>query len=198
MRGFKTAFYRPVLTVVWVLLAFKALPAFSQTTLYDNGPDGNIGYYHANFGAAVSNSFVLPQAATLTDIVLTLYDVDDRNRPENLKWQITTEPFGGTVVGSGFASTYELAQPYLTKFMYFAWKTGFSIPNLGLPAGTYYLQIQDIVTRWDTWAFWAETVNGPSQGYYEAIGPNGAGRVSAIPSEAFTLMGQWRTESTEP
>ena len=46
------------------MLLFAA-PGWSQTALYDNGPDGNIGYYHVNFGSAVSNSFVLSQPAAL-------------------------------------------------------------------------------------------------------------------------------------
>jgi hypothetical protein len=86
-----------ILTVVF----FSAAPAVCQATLYDNGPDGNIGYYHVNFGSAVANSFVLTQPATVTGAILTLYSVDDRNQPQQLKWTITTEPFGGAVKGTG-------------------------------------------------------------------------------------------------
>jgi hypothetical protein len=164
-------------------------PAFGQVTLYDNGPDGNVGYYHANFGSAVANSFALAQPATITGVELTLYDVDDRNQPRYLKWSITTEAFGGTLVGSGFAPLTSLEPPYLTQFLYFAWKVGFAVPGTDLAAGTYFLQGQDVVTRWDTWAFWAETSGGGSQGYYEAVGPNGASTISLVPSETFSVLG---------
>ena len=114
----------PAFLIVFVMLLF-AVPGRSQATLYDNGPDGNIGYYHVNFGSAVSNSFVLSQPATITSVTLTLYDVDDRNQPEHLKWKITTEPLGGTVLASGFAPLISLQPPYITQFLYFAWEVRF-------------------------------------------------------------------------
>jgi hypothetical protein len=183
--------------MIMLIGIFLAVPALGQDVLYNNGPDGDVGYYHVNFGSVVANSFVLSSPATVTNVILTIYDVDDRNVPENLKWTITTEPFGGTTKASGFASLAELGQPYITQFLFFAWKMGFTIPNLALPAGTYYLQIQDVVTRWDTWAFWAETSGGSSQGYYEAIGPNGAGTISPVPSETFEVAGEWMPRAAE-
>jgi hypothetical protein len=172
-------------------MAVLGAPAAScQATLYDNGPDGDIGYYHVNFGSAVANSFVLTQAATVTGAILTLYSVDDLNHPQHLKWTITTEPFGGDVKGTGFVNLASLQGPYITKFLFFAWKEGIVIPNLSLPAGTYYLQVQDVVTEWDTWAFWAQSSGGISQGYFQAVGQNGAGTVSVVPSEAFSVQGE--------
>ena len=176
------------------IVTLFAATAVGQQTLYDNGPDGDIGYYHVNFGSAVTNSFTLPQAATVTSVVLTLYDVDDRNLPQHLKWTITTEPLGGEVKGSGFVGLTRLEPPYLTQFLFFGWKMSFSVPNLALAPGTYYLQVQDVVTHWDTWAFWAESAGGSSTAYYEAIGQNGAGMVTPVASESFTVLGEW----TEP
>ncbi len=172
-----------------------AIPAHGQTALYDNGPDGDAGFYHVNFGAAAANSFVLSQPARVTGASLTLYDVDDRNQPEHLKWQITTQPLGGTVLASGFAPLISLQPPYLTKFLYFAWQVGFDIPAVNLPAGTYYLQIQDVVTHWDSWAFWAQSSDGSSQGYYEAVSPIGDSIVTVVPSETFSVLGEWREAS---
>ncbi len=96
------------------IIALLAVPAVAQQTLYNNGADGDVGYYHVNFGSAVTNSFELSQAATITSVILTLYDVDDRNIPQHLKWTITTEPFGGDVKGSGFVGLNRLraALPY--------------------------------------------------------------------------------------
>jgi len=189
MRAGKTLYSIFAAAILTLLFAATAV---GQETLYDNGPDGDIGYYHVNFGSAVTNSFTLSQAATLTGVVLTLYDVDDRNVPDRLKWTITTEPFGGDVKGTGFVALNRLQAPYLTQFLFFAWKMGFPIPNLALPPGTYYLQIQDVVTYWDTWAFWAETAGGSSTAYYEAIAQNGAGTITPVASESFTVSGEWR------
>lgn len=190
MRTFRIRVGRALVPLVCLTATMWA-----QATLYDNGPDGDSGYYHVNFGSAASNSFVLSQPATVMGIDLTLYDVDDRNQPEHLKWKITTEPLGGTELAGGFVPLTILQPPYLTQFLYFAWNVNFEIPGLNLPAGTYYLQIQDVITRWDTWAFWAQSSNGSSQGYYEAVGPSGDARVSVVPSETFSVLGQWREAS---
>ncbi len=174
------------------LLAMSiAIPALSQTVLYNNGPDGDTGYYHVNFGAAVTNSFTLRTGASITAVNFTIYAVDDRNTPRLVKWSVTTEPFGGVVKGEGFVTLSQLGNPYPTRFQLFAWPIGFSLPNLALPAGTYYLQIQDVVTRWDTFAFWAQSSGGSSQAYYQAIGGNGAGGISLVPSESFSILGDW-------
>jgi hypothetical protein len=178
-----------------ITAAILVVPAVAQATLYDNGPDGDIGYYHVNFGAAVSNSFMLPQPAQVASVTLTLYDVDDRNQPEQLKWKITTEPLGGAMLASGFAPLTVLRPPYLTQFLFFAWDVSFAIPGLNLAAGTYYLQIQDVVTQWDTWAFWAESSDGASQGYYQSVGPIGDAIVSPVPSESFSVLGEWKDAS---
>jgi hypothetical protein len=175
--------------------AILAVPAVGQATLYDNGPDGDIGYHHVNFGAAVANSFVLSQPASIGSVTLTLYDVDDRNQPEQLEWKITTEPLGGTLLARGFAPLTSLQPPYLTQFLFFAWEVSFAIPSLDLAAGTYYLQIQDVITQWDSWAFWAESSGGTSQGYYEAVGPTGDAIVSPVASETFSVLGEWRETS---
>lgn len=177
------------------IMLLLSVPAIAQETLYNNGPDADIGYYHVNFGSVVANSFTLLQPATITSAILTLYDVDDRNRPLHLKWSVTSEPLGGTVLRTGFANLTILEPPYLTQFLFFAWKTSFPTADLNLPAGTYYLQIQDVVTEWDTYVFWAETSDGSSQGFYEAIGQNGAGTASAVPSESFQILGQWQPSS---
>jgi hypothetical protein len=183
--------WAPFVLSLLIAASMLTASASAQEILYDNGPDGDCGYYHVNFGSAATNSFALAQPATVTNVVLTIYDVDDRNAPEHLKWTITTEPFGGTVEGSGFVGLSRLQPPYLTKFLFFAWQMEFTVPELELPAGTYYLQIQDVVTTWDSWAFWAQTGDGSSSAYYQAIGQNGAGTISPVPSETFTVAGQW-------
>lgn len=171
-------------------------PAVAQDVIYDNGPDGDVGYYQVNFGALVTNSFTLSAPATITSATVTIYAVDDRNTPKQLKWSITTEPFGGVVKAEGYENLVLLEDPYVTKFLFFGWQMSIPFPNITLPAGTYYLQIQDVVTRWETYAFWAQSSGGSSEAYYQSIGPSGAAQVSEVPSESFTIFGQWN--STQP
>jgi hypothetical protein len=184
----------PVTLLFIIALGVACIPAVSQEVLYNNGPDGDVGYYHVNFGAVATNSFNLSTSATIMGAALTLYAVDDGNPPERLKWRITSEAFGGVTMGEGFVNVALLEDPYLTRFQFFAWPVGFAIPNLILPAGTYYLQIQDVVTLWHTYAFWAQSSGGSSDAYYEPVGQNGAGGVSEVPSETFELYGQWSSE----
>ena len=177
---------------VCCLLLF-ATPAFTQNVLYDNGPDADSGYYWVNCGAQTTNSFFLSQGAAVTSFTLTIYAVDDRNVPKTLRWTVTSKPFGGTVLGTGSAGLSGLGQPYLTKFLFFAYKVGFQVPDLELPSGTYYIQIQDVVTHWDTRAFWAAS-GGPSTGYYSQLGPSEYGtRTSPVQilSESFAVLGSW-------
>ena len=174
-------------------LLLLATPAFTQNVLYDNGPDADIGYYAVNFGAETTNSFFLPQGAAVTSFTLTIYAVDDRNIPKYVRWTVTSEPFGGAVLGAGSAGLSSLGQPYLTKFLFFAYKVGFQIPELELPSGTYYIQIQDVVTQWGTRAFWAVS-GGPSTGDYSQLGPSEYGtRTSPVQilSESFAVLGKW-------
>lgn len=168
-----------------------AVPAVGQQVLYNNGPDGNVGYYRVNFGAAVSNSFTLSRGASLSGVTLTIYCVNDENQPMRVKWAITTESFGGDVKAEGFGNLTELGDFYPTQFHFYAWPMGLALPNVALPAGTYYLQIQDVITRWHTFAFWAQSSNGDSAAYYEPIGQNGAGEISPVPSETFAILGEW-------
>ena len=169
-----------------------ALPLCGQTVLYDNGPDAEVGYYRINFGAATIDSFELSAEATLSNVTFTIYDVDDRNVPKYATWIITTAPVGGTVLGGGFVGLSRLEDPYLTKFLFFAWKVGFQIPELILPPGTYYIQIQNVVTQWGTRAFWAVS-SGPSSAYHAEVGPSeySAGQLAPVASESFAVLGEW-------
>ena len=193
----RTRSMAPTIAAIFAIGVAFTLPALGQDTLYNNGPDGNSGYFHVNFGAITTNSFSLPNSATLSYANLTIYAVDDGNPPVRLKWTITTEPFGGTVEGEGFVFVNLLQDPYPTRSQFFAWKIGFAMPDVTLPAGTYYLQIEDVVTLWYTYAFWAQSSGGSSQAFYEPIGANGAGGVSQVPSESFSILGQWSSAQPE-
>ena len=178
--------------VISLLVCWLALPAAAQLILYSNGPDAGIGYSHVNFGASTTDSFALSRAATLTGAILTIYAVNDGNPPERLKWSITTQPFEQNTIASGFALLGLLNGPYITPFGYFAWEMKFQLPNVNLQPGTYWLQVQDVTTRFDTWSFWAESV-GPSTAYHLEVGSSGYGTVTPVTSNSFALLGSWLT-----
>ena len=178
-----------------IVLCCLSLTSFgvAQASLYSNGPDAETGYYHVNFGATTTNSFTLSSAATINNVTLTLYTVDDRNPPEHVKWLITTQAFGGQLMASGLVPLIQLASPYQTRFLFYAWQVGIAIPDVNLPAGIYWLQIEDVTTRWNSYAFWAEG-NGPSQAYHLEVGSHGAGMATSAVSESFAIYGRWAAD----
>lgn len=185
----------PLATVCCLL--FFAVPSICQTTLYENGRDADQGFSHVNFGAATADSFFLPQEATITNVILTIYDVNDLNNPLYLRWTVTTNPFGGTTLGDDIARFSLIEGPYITNSGYYGWKMSFATSNLTLPAGTYYLQIQDVLARWDTWTFWADSY-GPSTACHSDYGASEYGnprQCVSVPSQSFAILGQW-TETT--
>ncbi len=181
--------YAAQLVLLMGMLALAA-PLHGQAVLYNNGPDADIGYYPVNFGASTSDSFALSRDAVITSFQLTLYDVDDRNVPQQLRWTITTAPYGGSVLATGITPLVRLQPPYLTKFLFFAWDMSFQIPALNLPAGTYWIQIQDVTTEWLTFAYWAQS-GGLSAAYYSDSGSGSTGNVEPAISETFTVQGVW-------
>jgi hypothetical protein len=182
-----------LLTILCLVLA--GTPARAQQTLYDNGPDtGIVGCWPINYGHAVSNSFTLQSDSIITDVILSIWDVDDRNHPQRAKWKITTELGGGDVLASGESLLAE--RGYFNGQLWTVWSV--EIQNMGayLPAGTYYLEVYDVHTRWNTWAFWGESdgigctsVGCPSSAISSWSLP-GMGGSRRIGSESFQIIGR--------
>jgi len=155
--------------------------------LYSNGVDPGLYSWQINFGYAVTDSFVLRQSAHVDKITLSIWDVDDLNNPLTAGWKITTQPFGGQVVASG-ESVLGLVQSCQENRSHFCrWEMAISV-NVDLPAGTYWLQVDDVQTRFNTDAFWGQS-GGPSRAFLYS-GPNSAdSAIRAIPSESFQVVG---------
>ena len=78
-----------------VLLALVAMPAFAQT-IYDNGPtNGTTDGWTINFGFAVSDSFTLSNAATVTGLDFAAW-VEPGDVLQSAEVSITSSEFGGT------------------------------------------------------------------------------------------------------
>jgi hypothetical protein len=120
-----------------------------------------------NFNFAVSNSFTLSQASTVTGVNFGMW-TSPGDTLSAIDWAITTTPDSypingtaavtdGAVVGTGFGY-YDLR-----------WDS-FSTGNVNLGPGTYYLVLQNAVTAGGNPAFW-DINNGPSVAYENSIGP---------------------------
>ena len=170
--------------------------AATDTMVYSNGPDpGDIGYWAINHGDAVTNSFTLSEPTTIHVIKFSVYDANDRNQPLTATWAITTQPFGGRVVAGGNnAPLVFYWRIFANQFLFSQWEMGI-IVDITLPPGTYWLQMQNVVTRWGTWAFWGETdgigcsplENCPSSAYF--WNASASRNLQPVGSESFELWG---------
>lgn len=197
-----------------LLAAIGSIPALADSTLYDNtGPtsDGYNGAFAINGGLEVADSFTLASNSTLTgvnfiawltDAEVIAADFGTGNAMTSVDWLITTSAFGGTREGSGTASVTE---SYLKTVQngsnrsFDLYEVSFSLSDLSLTAGTYYLQLQNAVTVEGNTAYW-DTSNGLS----DAVGAGGdppsdlngvAGSVGTN-SETFQIIGNADTSAT--
>src|ERR1700733_1162081 len=125
------------------LLAIAVVPASAD--LYSNGPiDLYIGGYNICCSDAVSDSFVLSSASTVTgvDFGAPTYFEDSVT---SVQWLIGTAP-GDSSLGGGTATTTDtLVHIHVIAgfYDYIIDSDSFSIPNISLGAGTYYLTFQN-------------------------------------------------------
>ena len=181
--------------IITLLLLAICVPPLESQVLYNNGPDtGTIGAWPINFGRSASNSFTLDQASAITDVVFSIWAVDDRNNPQTAKWKITTEPFGGDTLASGESILGLIS--YFDNRLYTVWTMKIQHMNASVPHGTYYLQIYDVTTRWRTAAFWGEndgvgcsSPGCPSTAYFDPALASGDSMTRLIGSEAFEMIG---------
>jgi hypothetical protein len=179
-----------------VLLLLCASVFATDTIVYSNGPDpGDIGYWAINHGDAVTNSFTLSAPTTIHVIKFSVYDANDRNQPLTATWAITTQPFGDNVLASvNNAPLVFYWRIFANQFLFSQWEMGI-IVDITLPPGTYWLQMQNVVTRWGTWAYWGET-DGigcsplgtcPSSAYF--WNASSSRNLQPVGSESFELWG---------
>jgi hypothetical protein len=153
-----------------------AAGAGQSAVLYSNGPiNGTINAWTINYGYAVSDSFTLTQAATVTGVDFGVWAFPG-DTMTSVDWGITsaagTYPITGTAtVNTTYLSTNGYGYDLLTA--------SFSLPQT-LAAGTYYLALQNASASNADPIYWDEN-NGPSAATENTLGPIG--------SQAFTVYG---------
>ena len=161
-----------------LLLLGQGAAIAGNTVVYNNGkPDGFDGWNIAD-GYYVDDSFTLLKSSNLTrvDFAVWLFPGDQLT---SVQWTIyatqcsvagrrpliysgTVKPVAEGSCGSGCE------------------EEGIALPNLNLPAGTYYLRLQNAATNGGDPVFWAES-GGPSTAYDSSA-------VGTIPSESFDVV----------
>ena len=150
-----------------------------QDSGYDNGPaNGTVNAWTINFGYIVSDSFPGGSVGGF-DIYVWEFPGDVLT---SVDWSITSEPFGGTVYGSGTVSGSNLKDAFIStnQFGYDIDKISATGLSAGASSGTVWLNLQNATVPSGDPVFWDEN-SGPSQAYESAVG--------TIPSEAFDING---------
>lgn len=166
-----------LLLAAFVILGRGAAMA-GISTVYNNGPYNNVDAWTINSGYWVEDSFVLSAPSNLThvDFAVSLIAGDTLT---SVQWTIYA---AGPSVGrrpvkyTGTATTISEGCDFYNDC-----EEGFALPNLNLPAGTYYLRLENAVTNppGDP-AFWGES-GGPSTAFESSL-------VGTIPSESFDIV----------
>ena len=169
----------PLLTFA-VLAA--AIPA-SADVLYSNGAvNGTVTAYGISPLFAVTDSFTLTSASVLTGVGgIGLWTDAVGDTPLSAQWGISSLPEFTNGIGGGGAPVATLTNTFLFDSGPFSiYRSSFPLPNITLPAGVYYLSLQNATTAQSLELFWDES-SGPSLAFQTFVGQ--------IPSESFQILG---------
>ena len=181
------------------LLAFVVAASLLLSTpasagvLYDNGPiNGNstMGAWTINGGYAVADSFTLTGTSTLTGVANAGLWLNPDDTPLSLDWGISASPNYTSSLGGGTVTLTLGPRCISCGFgSYDIFAAGFSLPNLVLGPGTYYLSLQNGVTSGSSYVYW-DVNNGPSVAFDSAMGPVADyGSSSGSNSSSFQILG---------
>jgi opacity protein-like surface antigen len=165
------------LVLAILLCVVGAAPASAAAILYDNGPlNGTIEGWTINFGYIVTDSFDLSAPGTVGGAQFGVWEFPGDNMT-SVDWEITTAALGGTVLGSGTASTTQTTLGTNIYGYQLAYEM-ISFPGVSLGAGTYWFQLENGVVASGDPIFWDQN-NGPSAAFENTLG--------SIGSESFQL-----------
>jgi hypothetical protein len=165
-----------------VLLFLAVGPAFADTVLVNDYPiAGNNDALTINFGYSVSDQFILGSADTITGVNFGAW-LSPGDTFDSVTWTISsgdTYDGLGTIYGSGTASTSldSSVTPYENSDGDDVASETFSISDLDLSAGTYFLTLDDADTAIGNPAYW--DINNVQDVSYESSSGNNASNCNA-------------------
>jgi PEP-CTERM motif len=169
---------------IGVCLLLLAAPA-AAGTVFDNFPiNGTVDAWTIDNIYSVSDSFTLTSPESLTGVNIGVWEVAG-DTLTSVDWSLGTVFFGSDW-GAGTASGASLTDaPQFTNGMNFSVdEVSFSLPNVGLTTGTYYLTLQNGITANGNPVYWDE--NGTSVNNGVIAQENQAGSIFA---ESFQILG---------
>ena len=179
-----------------------ATAARADVTLYSDGaPNGTYDSWTINFGFQVQDSFTLSSASTLTGVTFGNWLIGS-DTASAVDWAIVTTEGTQTLACGGCSGTAPLTPDgtFATLSGYHGVIQSFSLPNLSLSAGTYWLELQNEVTNNGDPAYW-DMNGGPSQIWDSLSGDQsgancGSGIGPGTWSDSFTIIGTNGVSST--
>ncbi|MGO9516079.1 MAG: choice-of-anchor tandem repeat GloVer-containing protein [Candidatus Korobacteraceae bacterium] len=164
-------------------------PLPQDGALYDNGPvNGTTDAWTINFGYIVSDSFVADNGNSVSGFDLYVWEFPG-DTMSSLQWSITTQPNGGTLLGSGIVSGSSLTDTFISTNQY-----GYDIDKVSATdlsvtvtsGSTYWFNVQNATVPSGDPVYWDEnsgvgcnSPGCPSQAYDSEVG--------TIASEAFEI-----------
>jgi hypothetical protein len=186
-------------------MSIVCIPA-GAAVLYDNGPlNGEIAGFAIGGGGGdyqVADSFVLTTTSVIDSISFGAWVAPDETI-STLSWGITTVPdsFSG-FIRHGVA-TVANGQPQTNSLGWSVSEDSFSLGSIHLPAGVYYLVLQNAVANYQgaptaDAVYWDEN-NGLSAAWSNIIGSlANYSQAHTSGSESFTIYGATSSETPEP
>jgi hypothetical protein len=186
------------LTLAAVTASAQQIP---QQVLYNNGQaNGCCDAWPINLGSVTSDTFTLASASTVSGFDFYTWEFPG-DQVLTVDWSITSGEFGGTSYGSGTAS---LIDKFLSSnaYGYNVDKVTASGLNVALNAATYWLNLQNAVTKEGNTVYWDENSGVGCRGDDGKGGgcPSKASEsaVGTIPSEPFDILGNGTGTTPEP
>jgi hypothetical protein len=186
---------RACLLALVLATSFLLSAPASAGVLYDNGPiNGTINAWPISGNHVASDSFTLTGASTLTGATVGIWvwrDPDDT--PISLMWRIGDSP--ESVVGAG-GDTAALTNTLVCSKStvcgantYYVYESSFSLPNIALAAGTYYLTLDAGQTSFGNALYW-DVNNGPSIAFWDGTNvANSSWMPAGSDSSSFQILG---------
>jgi hypothetical protein len=184
-----------------LLALLMTTSASASSVLYTNGPIGEISAFgiQPSFIGPIADSFSLTASSTLTSVDFGAW-IQPGGVPTSVDWSII-DLTGGTITNTFASGTASITSDTVVTpgGLYNVDSDTFSLPSVSLPAGTYFLALDNAESSNGSQVFWDQN-NGPSvawsqqQGYLTPAN-TGCSASSGYCSESFTIFGSANTSA---
>ena len=165
---------------VALCLSLAVVPAMADETLYSDGPyNGQTNAWMVGNGFTVSDSFTLGKAAQIKALSFVAW-VYPGSTPNYIEFSITSDEFGGATYSTSKSNIKTPTILGTNEFGYQLDQVTVDGLSINLDAGTYWLNIQKVLTDTGDPVWWDEN-SGPSMASQDALG--------TVPAESFEILG---------